>query len=73
MTNLTKEEFMSKASTFYDKLTEELNDKTQDFYDYESKLDELMTQFSKELLEESLGEVSKNIRKKKKSKRALDK
>ena len=66
MTNLTKEAFMEKAGEFYEKLRQELDDKSQDFYEYESKLDELLTQFGQEVLQESLGKVSENKRKKKK-------
>lgn len=73
MKALTKESFMEKASQFYDKLQTELDDKQQDFYEYEGKLDELMTLFGKEILQEGLGSVPLDIRKKKKSKRDLEK
>ena len=58
---------MEKAGEFYEKLRQELDDKSQDFYEYESKLDELLTQFGQEVLQESLGKVSENKRKKKTS------
>ena len=73
MTNLTKEAFMEKAGAFYEKLRQDLDDKSQDFYEYESKLDELLTQFGQEVLQESLGKVSENKRKKKNFKRGLEK
>ena len=65
MKGMTKESFIEKAITFYDKMREELDDTEQDFYEYEEKFDELMTRFGKELLEEGLGSVPEDIRKKK--------
>lgn len=65
MKALTKESFIEKASQFYDKLQSELDDKHQDFYEYEGKLDELLTLFGKEILQEGLGSVPLDIRKKK--------
>ena len=65
MKELTKESFMEKASAFYDKLRLEMDDSKQDFYAYEEKLDELMTQFGKEVLQEGLGSVPDDKRKKK--------
>lgn len=56
---------MEKASAFYDKLQTEMDDKEQDFYEYEEKLDDLITQFGKELLQDGLGSVPDDIRKKK--------
>ena len=56
---------MEKASEFYDKLQLEMDDKQQDFYAYEEKLDDLITQFGKELLQDGLGSVPVDIRKKK--------
>ena len=47
MKDLTKECFMEKASAFYDTLCLEMDDSKQDFYAYEQKLDELITQFGK--------------------------
>ena len=65
MKSLTKVSFMEKASEFYDKLQLEMDDKQQDFYAYEEKLDDLITQFGKELLQDGLGSVPVDIRKKK--------
>ena len=65
MKALTKAKFMEKASDFYDKLQIEMDDKEQDFYEYEEKLDDLITQFGQELLQDGLGSVPEDIRKKK--------
>ena len=65
MKELTKESFMEKASAFYDKLRLEMDDSKQDFYAYEATLDELMTQFGKEILQDGLGSVPEDKRKKK--------
>ena len=58
---------MEKAGQFYDKLSVELDDKKQDFYEYEEKLDELMTLFGKEIFEDGLGSIPVDVRKKKTS------
>ena len=71
MKGMTKESFIEKAIAFYDKMREELDDTEQDFYEYEEKFDELMTLFGKELLEEGLGSVPEDIRKKKKNPNAI--
>ena len=47
MKDLTKECFMEKARAFYDTLCLEPDYSKQDFYAYEEKLDELITQFGK--------------------------
>ena len=73
MKSLSKASFMEKASEFYDKLSVELDDKEQDFYEYEQKLDELMTLFGKEIFEDGLGTVPVDVRKKKNFKHGLDK
>ncbi len=73
MRKLTKSSFIEKASAFYDKLQTEMDDKQQDFYEYEEKLDDLITQFGKELLQDGLGGVPVDIRRKKKSKPDLEK
>ena len=65
MKALTKAKFMEKASDFYDKLQIEMDDKEQDFYEYEEKLDDLITQFGQDLLQDGLGSVPEDIRKKK--------
>ena len=65
MKALTKASFIEKASDFYDKRQLEMDDKQQDFYAYEEKLDDLITQFGKELLQVGLGSVPEDIRKKK--------
>ena len=41
-----------------------MDDNQQDFYVYEKKLDDLITQFGQELLQEGLGSVPEDIRKK---------
>ena len=65
MKALTKASFMEKASDFYDKLQIEMDDNQQDFYAYEEKLDDLITQFGREVLQEGLGSVPEDMRKKK--------
>ena len=64
---LSKTEFLAKASELYDKLSINLDDETQDFYEYESKFDELLTEFGKDSLEGLISEKPINIRKKKSS------
>ena len=63
---LSKTEFLAKASELYDKLSINIDDETQDFYEYESKFDELLTEFGKDSLEGLISEKPINIRKKKK-------
>lgn len=62
---LSKTEFLTKASELYDKLSINLDDETQDFYAYESKFDELLTEFGKQSLECLISEKQSNNRKKK--------
>ena len=71
MKELTKAEFLRRASLFYDKLTQDLDTEKQDFYEFESKLDELVQEFGKELMQESMGAVGDNVRQKKKFKQGL--
>jgi hypothetical protein len=63
--SLSKSDFLAKASEFYDKLSLNLDDKKQDFYEFESKFDELYTEFGKESLEGIISELPANNRKKK--------
>jgi hypothetical protein len=65
--NLTKDQFIALASEMYDQeMKQKLNDKTQDFFEYESTFAAIMQEFSRKTLERSLGELPTNIRKKKK-------
>jgi hypothetical protein len=64
---ISKAEFLENASKFYEQLNMNLDDKVQDFYEYESKFDELFTNFAKESLEGMLSDLPTNIRKKKSS------
>lgn len=70
---LSKASFLEKASAFYDKLSLNLDDSTQDFYAFESKFDELYTEFGKESLEGIISDLPTNARKKKSSKPVSDK
>lgn len=63
---LSKAAFLEKASAFYDKLSVNLDDTKQDFYEFESKFDELYTEFGKESLEGIISDLPTNGRKKKK-------
>jgi hypothetical protein len=62
---LSKATFMEKAAAFYDKLSVNLDDEQQDFYAFESKFDELYTEFGKESLEGIISDLPTNVRKKK--------
>lgn len=70
---LSKAAFLEKASAFYDKLSVNLDDTKQDFYEFESKFDELHTEFGKESLEGIISDLPTNPRKKKSFKRGSDK
>jgi hypothetical protein len=64
--NLTKEQFLALASELYDQeMSQKLNDKTQDFFEYESVFATMMQEFNRKTLEASLGELPSNPRKKK--------
>ena len=65
MKGMTKALFIEKASAFYNKMRDELDDTEQHFYEYEEKFDELMTRFCNELLGKGLGSVPVDARKKK--------
>ncbi len=70
---LSKAAFLEKASAFYDKLSVNLDDTKQDFYEFESKFDELYTEFGKESLEGIISDLPTYGRKKKSFKHGLDK
>lgn len=55
---LTEEEFLKKAQSMYQLMKEQLKDEEIDFYEYESRLDEISRDFGRELLESSLSDVS---------------
>lgn len=62
---MSKEEFMAKASSTWDKLQE--NRKTSpDFYTYEKDFDELWVEYGRATLEGSLGSKETSDRRKKK-------
>lgn len=63
--SLGKAAFLAKASDFYDKLSVNLDSDKQDFYAFESKFDELYTEFGKESLEGIISDLPDNARKKK--------
>jgi hypothetical protein len=62
---LTKEEFLALSSKLYEEMSSKMDSQTQDFYDYESTFDQLLTNFGQEVLEESISHVPENPRKKK--------
>jgi hypothetical protein len=62
---LTKEEFLALSSKLYEEMSSKMDSQTQDFYDYESTFDQLLTSFGQEVLEESISLVSDVERKKK--------
>ncbi len=62
---MTREEYLALASEKYDELLA-LN-KTNNFYDYEKKFEELLKDFGRTLLEKNLSELSADRRKKKHS------
>jgi hypothetical protein len=65
---LTKEEFIALSSKLYDEMSSKMDSQSQDFYEYESTFDQLLTTFGQEVLEESISAVPDNVRKKKESK-----
>jgi hypothetical protein len=67
---MTKEEYLEIASRHWDSI-ESLKEK-DNFYDYESTLDDIMVSLGRDVLEKSLGSVPSNRRKKKKKKPDLD-
>jgi hypothetical protein len=62
---LTKEEFLALSAEMYDKMSENMDSDTQDFYTYESTFDKLMISFGSSVLEKSLEEGELSERKKK--------
>jgi hypothetical protein len=62
---LTKEEFLALSSKLYEEMSSKMNSQTQDFYEYESTFDQLLTSFGHEVLEESISLVPDAERKKK--------
>lgn len=61
---MTKEEYLKIAEQQWESLEQLQAEKN--FYDYEKKFDAIMVDMGRELLEKSLGQVSKDRRKKKK-------
>jgi hypothetical protein len=70
---LTEEEFIEKAKSMYKLMKEQLKSEEIDFYEYESRLDVISKDFSRDILESSLSDIEVSSDKKKKSKRDLDK
>jgi hypothetical protein len=70
---LTKEEFLALSSKLYEEMSCQMDSQTQDFYEYESTFDQLLTVFGQEVLEESISIVPNVERKKKKSKPDMEK
>jgi hypothetical protein len=62
---MTREEYLAIASTKYDEL-QALNE-IHNFYDYEKKFEELLTELGRMLLEKNISELPKDRRKKKHS------
>ena len=71
--HLTKEEFLALSSKLYEEISSNMDSQTQGFYDYESAIDQLLTAFGQDVLEKSISRVSGNERKKKESKRGMEK
>lgn len=61
---MTKEEFLELAADKWDEI-EKQKASSDSFYDYEKGFDELWVEFGRRSLEGSLGELSKDRRKKK--------
>jgi hypothetical protein len=66
--HLTKEEFLALSSKLYEEMSSNMDSQTQDFYNYESTFDQLLTTFGQDVLEKSISKVPDNERKKKESK-----
>lgn len=66
--HLTKEEFLTLSSKLYEEMSSNMDSQTQDFYDYESTFDQILTTFGQDVLEKSISQVPDNERKKKESK-----
>ena len=62
---LTKEDFLKMSEKLYDKMSVQLDSEKQDFYNYASTLDELLTRYGQELLSESISDGEISERKKK--------
>jgi uncharacterized membrane protein len=60
---MTKEEFLALAGSRYEAL-QELK-KLDDFYDYEKGFEKIMQDLGREVLEQNIGSVPKDRRKKK--------
>ena len=71
--HLTKEEILALSSKLYEEMSSNMDSQTQNFYDYESAFDQLLTAFGQDVLEKSISRVSGNERKKKESKRGMEK
>lgn len=67
---MTEELFVAEAKKMYASLESELNSSTIDFYEYESRLDKLTTEFGRKVLELSLSETEVSSSEKKKFKLA---
>lgn len=62
---LSKEDFMALASVKYDLLETELDSNKIDFYEYEMRLEQIMLEFSRQILEQSLSTTEVSVHKKK--------
>ena len=63
---MTKEEFLAKASTHWDKI-KETRKNTDNFYDFEKTFDEIWVDLGRDALEGVLDEKKSKDRRKKKS------
>jgi hypothetical protein len=68
---MTKEEYLKLAAAKWDSI--EKMQEIDNFYDYEKEFDRIWVELGKEVLDGSLGEVSKDRRQKKESKPDMDK
>lgn len=63
--NLSESEFMAEAKKYYDRMQSDMNCNTQSFYDYEATFVQLSQDFSRCILEQSVGQKTAKERKKK--------
>jgi len=68
---MTKEEYLQLAAQRYDKLASLKEEKS--FLEYEKQFDHLWTELGRDVLEQSIGEVPKDRRKKTSSEPDLEK
>lgn len=63
--NLSEAEFLAEAKKYYDSMQSEMDSNVQSFYDYEATLVRLSQDFTRTILEKSVGQKTAKERKKK--------